>query len=397
MRLLSQQNKDFLNKKTAIIRVDFNVPIVDGKITDNKRILKALPTIKYILDNGGKVVLISHLGRPKGEGFEESLSLQIVQKELEQLLKQDVLLIKDYLQDNTKQTIQESGKKIVLLENIRFFKEEKKGDTDFAKKIATLGDYYVGEAFSAAHRKHASIYNLALEMEAFGGFLMEEELTMLGKIMENPKKPSLAIIGGSKVSTKIDVLTNLSQKVETIIVAGAMAITFLKCLGKNIGNSLHEDNMEETIKKIFENAKANNCNIILPKDFIVSKGLEDKNGQNKTPETMVDDDNIFDIGQESIEAVKNIIAEHNTVVWNGPFGVFEVPPFDRGTNTIGEFVAKRTKENGLISIAGGGDTLSALKLANVLEDLTYYSTAGGAFLEYIEGKTLPGVEVLCTK
>ncbi len=397
MKLLSKQNKDFFKNKTAIIRVDFNVPIVDGKITDNKRILKALPTIKLVLENEGKVILISHLGRPKGEGFEEALSLKIVQKELQDLLKQDVLLVKDYLEKNTKELIQESGNKIILLENIRFFKEEKKNDIDFAKKIAKLGDYYVGEAFSAAHRKHASTYNLALEMEAFTGLLMEQELTMLNKIMENPKKPSLAIIGGAKVSTKIDVLTNLTQKVDTMVVAGAMANTFLKCLGQNIGTSMYEENMQEIIENILKNAEANNCEIILPKDFVVSKSLEDKNFKNKTTETMEDDDKIFDIGEGTVKGLEEIITSHNTVIWNGPFGVFEVPPFDEGTNKIAKLIAKNTKEKGLISIAGGGDTISALKMANVLEDLTYYSTAGGAFLEYIEGKTLPGVEALCTK
>ncbi|MFL1780358.1 Phosphoglycerate kinase [Candidatus Hepatincolaceae symbiont of Richtersius coronifer] len=379
--------------KKVLIRVDVNVPMKDGKITNDDRIVKSAPTIKELSDKKAKVIVISHLGRPAGKGYEEEFSLKPVALALEKAVGKKVAFAKDCIGEETKKLIDkmEDGE-ILMLENVRFYAEESKNDPKFTAKLAELGDLYISDAFSAAHRAHSSTEGLAHLLPHAAGRLMEAELKALEQALGNPKKPVLAIIGGAKISTKLDVLHNLVKKVDYIIVGGGMANTFLYAKGNDIGKSLCEKNMKDECLKIIEEAKRHNCTLVLPVDARIALTLE-KNVTTKNimHGSLPEGYEIFDSGDQSIESFINLIKNVKTLIWNGPLGVFEVTPFDTATFSLAKAAAALTKEGKLVTIAGGGDTVSALQIAGVYNDFTYVSTAGGAFLEWMEGKQLPGV------
>lgn len=380
--------------KKILLRVDFNVPVQDGVITDATRIERALPTIRELKDKGAIVILIAHFGRPKGKDLSESLRL--IADKTSELLGDKVVFIEDTIGEQTQQAVNalQAGQ-VAMLENVRFYPEEEKNDPDFAKQLAALGDIYVNDAFSAAHRAHASIEGVAKLRPAYAGRLMEEELSALQNGLENPQRPMAAIVGGSKVSTKLSVLDNLVQKVDYLVLGGGMQNTFFAAQGVEVGKSLCERDMIPQAKQIMETAAKAGCKIVLPIDRVTVKDF----GAN-APFTIVPFDQLpadqegVDIGPATVENVRNILKTCKTVLWNGPMGVFEVKPFDNGTNGLAKAVAELTKDGTLISVAGGGDTVAALEQAGAINDFTYVSTAGGAFLEWMEGKTLPGVQVL---
>ncbi len=379
---LLQQN---VKGKRVLVRVDFNVPIKNGKVGDTTRIRRVLPTIKKLADAGAKVLLLAHLGRPKGEENPE-FTLEPVSKTLDNLLNgYNVLFNKEDIADG----------EISLLENIRFHAGEEKNDPDFIKELAKKGDIFVSEAFSAAHRAHASTVGIAEHLPTYAGLLMQEELEALEKALGNPEKPVMAIVGGAKVSTKIDLLKNLVSKVDKLAIGGGMANTFLFAQGFNIGTSLCEKDLAETARAILQEAKKTGCEILLPTDVVVADQFsEDAEVVNCPLEIMPADGMIVDIGDATLAAWNQAISESKTVVWNGPAGAFEIKPFSEGTMGLAAHIAERTIHHGLVSIAGGGDTVAALEMARVGDELTYISTAGGAFLEWMEGKELPGVKVL---
>ena len=380
--------------KKVLVRADLNVPTEGTNITDNSRIERFAPTAKLLSDKGAKVIIITHFGRPKGKS--EEFSNKILVNNLSQSIGKPVKFIEDTIGETVKNAINEmTDGEIILLENVRFYKEEEANDTTFAKELASLGDVYVNDAFSTAHRAHASTEGITKYLPSYAGLLMEEEINALTKALENPAHPAIAIVGGSKVSTKLAVLENITKKVDAIVIGGAMANTFLLAQGYNIGASMAEPDMTDTALKIIEEAKKNNCEIILPIDVCVAKEFK-ANAENKFAGiNEVDGDwKIFDVGPETSKMLDTKFETAKTVLWNGPLGVFELIPFDRGTNELAKTVAKLTREGKLISVAGGGDTVSALNNAGVEKDFSYISTAGGAFLEWMEGKELPGVIVL---
>ncbi len=370
--------------KRVLLRVDLNVPMENGRVTDATRLERVAPTITEISAKGGKVILLAHLGRPKGRDPKESLKpvcaalAQVINKPV---AFADVAAMKDG--------------DILCLENTRFYKEEEKNDPAFVAELAKLGDIWVNDAFSAAHRAHASTEGLGHVLPAYAGRTMQAELEALSKALEAPTRPVIAIIGGAKVSTKIDLLENLVNKVDAMVIGGGMANTFLYAQGVGIGKSLAERDLAATALRIIEKADAANCAIILPVDAVVAFHFAANAPSHAygldaiPPEGM-----ILDVGPQSIERILAAIDDAATLVWNGPLGAFELPPFDRGTVVAARHAAARTKEKKLISVAGGGDTVAALNQAGVAQDFTYVSTAGGAFLEWMEGKPLPGVEVL---
>jgi phosphoglycerate kinase len=383
-----------LKGKRVLLRVDLNVPMENGKVTDATRIERVAPTIKEISDKGGKAILLAHFGRPKGRDPKESL--RPVAAEVAHVLKKHVGFADDCVGEAAEKAVaaMKNGD-ILLLENTRFHKEEEKNDPEFVEKLAKLGDVFVNDAFSAAHRAHASTEGLARKLPAYAGRAMQAELDALTKALEAPQRPVIAIVGGAKVSTKLELLENLISKVEALVIGGAMANTFLHAQGVNVQKSLAEKNMAETARRILAKADAANCVIILPVDAIVAFHFKANvplhaYGLDAIPS----DGMVLDIGPQSIERVKGAIDEASTLVWNGPLGAFELPPFDQGTAVIAQHVAERTKAKKLVSVAGGGDTVAALNAAGVTERLTYVSTAGGAFLEWLEGRKLPGVQAL---
>lgn len=380
--------------KKILLRVDFNVPVQDGAITDTTRIERALPTIRELKDKGAIVILVAHFGRPKGKDLSESLRL--IAEKTSELLGETVTFIEDTIGEQTQQAVNalQAGQ-VAMLENVRFYPEEEKNDPEFAKQLAALADIYVNDAFSAAHRAHASIEGVAKLRPAYAGRLMEEELSALQNGLEKPQRPTMAIVGGSKISTKLSVLNNLVQKVDYLVLGGGMQNTFFAAQDIEVGKSLCERDMIPEAKKIMETAEKAGCKIVLPVDRVAVKEF----GAN-VPFTVVPSDQLpadqegVDIGPATVENVSNILKTCKTVLWNGPMGVFELKPFDNGTNGLAKAVADLTKNGTLVSVAGGGDTVAALEQAGVIDDFTYVSTAGGAFLEWMEGKTLPGVEVL---
>jgi phosphoglycerate kinase len=383
--------------KRVLLRVDLNVPMENGKITDATRLERIVPTITEISDKGGKVILLAHFGRPKGRDPKESL--QPVAKELSGIIKRPVAVAEDCIGETAEKavTAMKDGD-ILCLENTRFHKEEEKNDPAFVAALAKLGDIYVNDAFSAAHRAHASTEGLGHKLPAYAGRTMQAELEALSKALEAPTKPVIAIIGGAKVSTKLDLLENLFSKVDALVIGGGMANTFLHAQGVGIGKSLAERDLADTARRILNAAEANNCAIILPVDAVVAFHFEANApshayGLDAIPE----DGMILDIGPQSIKRVQAAIDDAKTLVWNGPLGAFELHPFDKGTVAAALHAAERTKAGKLVSVAGGGDTVAALNQARAADDFTYVSTAGGAFLEWIEGKPLPGVEVLRAK
>jgi phosphoglycerate kinase len=380
--------------KRVLLRVDVNVPMDNGVVTDATRLERIAPTVTEIADKGGKVILLAHLGRPKGRDAKESLKPVAVA--LAKVLKRDVAFADDCIGEAAAKAV--SAMKdgdILCLENTRFHKEEEKNDPSFVAELAKLGDIWVNEAFSAAHRAHATTEGLGHKLPAYAGRLMQAELDALRKALEAPTHPVIAIIGGAKVSTKIDLLENLVSKVDVLVIGGGMANTFLHAQGVDIGKSLCEKDLAETALRIVDKAKAANCEIILPIDAVVAAEFKaNAPSQTFALDAIPPDGMILDVGPRSIDRINAAIDQAATLVWNGPVGAFELAPFDRGTVAAAQHAAERTKAGRLVSIAGGGDTVAALNHAGVAGDFTYISTAGGAFLEWMEGKPLPGVEVL---
>jgi len=382
--------------KTALVRVDFNVPMEGGKVTDDTRLRVALPTIQRLRDAGAKVALLAHFDRPKGQRV-PSMSLQPVVDDLENLLGAPVRFADDCIGPDAVDAIRDlDAGGVVLLENVRFHAAEEANDPVFAQKLADLADLYVNDAFSAAHRAHASTEGVARHIPAYAGESMRRELDALDAALGNPQKPVLGIVGGAKVSTKLDLLKNLVGKLDRLAIGGGMANTFLYAQGVDIGGSLAEKDMAETAREILTEAEAKGCEILLPLDVVVA--TEVKPGvENRTVlarEDIGDDEKILDAGPLTVEKLIKAMALSKTLIWNGPLGVFEVPPFDAATVKAAKAAADLAKSGALVAVAGGGDTVSALNHAGVSDDMTFVSTAGGAFLEWMEGKPLPGVEAL---
>lgn len=389
--------KDLKGKK-VFVRVDFNVPLDENlNITSDKRIRASLPTIKYLMDKGAKVILASHLGRPKGEAKKE-FSLAPVQKKLSEMLGKAVALASDCVGPEVEKAVAAlKDGDVLLLENLRFHKEEEKNDPGFAKRLAALADIYVSDAFGTVHRAHASTEGIAHDLPAYAGFLIEKELKFLGEALDAPKRPFVAIIGGAKISGKLEVLNNLLEKVDTLIVGGGMAYTFFKARGIEVGKSIVEPELIPQAKEILKKAIDKDVPFLLPIDHVVAdKFAEDANVQVVPRTTIPEGWQGVDIGPDTIKKFSNAIKEAKTIIWNGPMGVFEMDKFATGTIEIAKAVAKAT-ENGAISVIGGGDSASAIKKAGLTDKMTHISTGGGASLEYLEGKPLPGIAVLKDK
>jgi phosphoglycerate kinase len=380
--------------KRVLLRVDLNVPMEQGHVSDATRLERIAPTIIEISDKGGKVILLAHFGRPKGRDPKDSL--KPVAAALAQVIKRPIGFADDCIGEVAQKAVaaMKNGD-ILCLENTRFHKEEENNDPAFVTELAKLGDIWVNDAFSAAHRAHASTEGLGHKLPAYAGRTMQAELAALTKALDAPTKPVIAIIGGAKVSTKIDLLENLVRKVDALVIGGGMANTFLHAMGVGIGKSLAEKDLAATALRIIDKAEAANCAIILPVDAVVAfKFHAHAPSHAYGLDAIPPDGMILDVGPQSIERIYAAIDDAATLVWNGPLGAFEMPPFDRGTVRAAKHAAARTREKKLISVAGGGDTVAALNQAGVAGDFTYVSTAGGAFLEWMEGKPLPGVEVL---
>ena len=383
-----------MDGKRVLVRVDLNVPMDNGEVSDATRIERVLPTIREISSKGGKVILLAHFGRPKGRDLKDTLAP--VAKAVEKHLGQAVAFAEDCIGDAAKKAVDAMKKgEVLLLENTRFHPQEEKNDPDFTKALAANGDLFVNDAFSAAHRAHASTEGLAKILPAFAGRTMQAEIEALSKALEKPERPVAAVVGGAKISTKLELLGNLVKKVDILIIAGGMANTFLAAQGKKIGKSLCEKDLIDTAKSILVEADKAKCEIVLPQQVVVAK--EFKAGAASriaSADDVHDDEMILDIGPDEACRIAGILARAKTLVWNGPFGAFEIAPFDKGTVAVAQDAARLTREGKLLSVAGGGDTVSALNHAKAADDFTYVSTAGGAFLEWLEGKALPGVEVL---
>ncbi len=392
-KLKALDEKLNLTNKRIILRVDLNVPIQEGKITDESRINKVIPIIKEFINKKAKVILISHLGRPKGK-IDKKLSLKVISPILENLLNSKVYFANE---SYGVKIIDMSNKikpgEVLLLENIRFNKEEEENDENFAKELAKIGDIYVNEAFSCSHRAHASVYEITKYIDSYAGKLLSEEVEVINTLMNEAKKPVSCIIGGSKISTKIGILTNLVKKMQNIIIVGAMANNFIKYKGHNIGKSLFEKDKEILLEDIIKKCEVNNCKLIIPDDVIVAKSYE-SSAQLKSLNKIEDNDLILDIGENTVKKIYSIIDKSNTILWNGPAGYFELEKFSIGSNKIAKKISDNTKSKSLVSIAGGGDTIAAINKSGCYNEFTYISTAGGAFLELLEGKILPGIKVL---
>ncbi|GGE39011.1 phosphoglycerate kinase [Agaricicola taiwanensis] len=381
--------------KRVLVRVDLNVPMDGGRVTDATRIRAILPTIRDITGKGGKVILLAHFGRPKGKRDPEQ-SLKPLVAPLAEELGKPVAFADDCVGDAARAAVGAMADgDALLLENTRFHAGEEKNDGDFVKALAANGDLYVNDAFSAAHRAHASTEGLARALPAYAGRSMEAELTALAKALGKPERPVVAVVGGAKVSTKLDLLGNLVAKVDYLVIGGGMANTFLAANGGKVGKSLCEHDLAATARDIVKKAEAAGCRIVLPVDVVVAKEFK-ANAANRTVglDGVADDEMILDAGPKSVDEVNKIIDGAKTLVWNGPFGAFELTPFDAATVAVAKHAAERTKAGKLLSVAGGGDTVAALNHAGAGESFTYVSTAGGAFLEWLEGKSLPGVEAL---
>lgn len=380
--------------KVVLLRADLNVPVQDGRVTDTTRIERLLPTLDLLCRKGARIVVLSHFGRPKGK--DPLLSLAPIGKQLAALFKKPVGFVNDCIGSVVENTIaaMKDGD-IVLLENVRFYPEEEKNDPDFAKKIAVLGQAYVNDAFSCAHRAHATTTGIAEFLPSYAGLLMEEELKALGMALEHPKPPVMAIVGGAKISTKLDLLNNLVNKMDVLVLGGGMANTFLAATGTPVGKSLCEREMKTQALAVMEAAKKRPCRIILPVDGVVAQEFKE-GAASKTVDirSIGDADMVLDIGEKTAALIKDELEQAGTILWNGPLGAFETKPFDQGTKAIAKAVADLTTQKKTISVAGGGDTVSALAATGVEEKMTYVSAAGGAFLEWLEGKSLPGVKAL---
>ena len=381
--------------KRVLLRLDLNVPIENGVVSDATRIDRALPTLRDLMARGARVVVLSHFGRPKN-GPDKENSLEPVAAVLGAHLKAPVAFAHDCIGDVAAQAVGKLGDgQVLLLENTRFHKGEEKNDPAFVAELAKLGDLYVNDAFSAAHRAHASTEGLAHKLPAYAGRGMQAELEALSAALEQPKRPVAAVVGGAKVSSKLDLLGNLTKKVDFLIIGGGMANTFLAAEGKAVGKSLCEKDLLDTARAIVEAARAAKCEIVLPVDVVVAKEFKAHAPSHVVSVDHVGaDEMILDLGPKSVARIEELLGAAKTLVWNGPFGAFELTPFDAGTNAVAKVAAGLTDSGKLLTVAGGGDTVSALNQAGVGQHFTYISTAGGAFLEWLEGKPLPGVEAL---
>jgi phosphoglycerate kinase len=381
--------------KRVLVRVDLNVPMDHGVVSDTTRIDRILPTIRELADKGAKVILLSHFGRPKN-GPDHENSLAPLAQVLAQHLGRSVGFCADCIGEGVEAVISTMASgAVLLLENTRFYKGEEKNDPDFVAALARNGDIYVNDAFSAAHRAHASTEGLAHILPAYAGRTMQAEVEAISAALEAPKRPLAAVVGGAKVSTKLDLLGNLIKKVDVLIIGGGMANTFLAAQGKNVGKSLCERDLLDTARAIIAGAQAEKCTLVLPVDAVVTQEFKAHAAHRiVSVDAMGADDMMLDIGPASVKAVAHALETCATLVWNGPFGAFELAPFDAGTNAVAQAAAALTRAGRLMTLAGGGDTVSALNHAGVAADFSYISTAGGAFLEWLEGKTLPGVQTL---
>ena len=382
-----------LNQKKILLRLDLNVPLSNGKITDTTRIDKILPTINFLLKNNAKIVILSHIGRPRGKVVNE-LSLKPICESLKNKLNKNIKFISKNIKEvNSVDLFDNYDEKIVILENLRFYEEEEKNDTEFAKHLASLADVYVNDAFSCSHRAHASTFEITKFIPSYAGLQLNLEIDALNKITSEIKKPITCIIGGSKISSKINIIKNLIPKFDNIIIVGGMANNVLKFKGHNIGKSIQEDNCDKIIEEIFSLSVKKNCKIIYPEDVTVGKNL---NGSPEIKELndVLEDELILDIGPKSIKNINNIIEKSNTILWNGPAGYFENPDFAKGSLEIMKKIIEKNKANTIYSVAGGGDTVALLNSVGAVNNFDFVSTAGGAFLEYLEGKELPGIKAL---
>jgi phosphoglycerate kinase len=382
-----------LNQKKVLLRLDLNVPLDDGKITDTTRIDKILPTIKFLLKNDSKIIILSHVGRPKGKIVNE-LSLKPICQDLEKKLNENIRLVTKNLKEITsKELFNDRDEKIIMLENLRFNQEEEGNNNKFAKHLASLADIYVNDAFSCSHRAHASIFEITKFLPSYAGLQLNLEIDALTKITSEIKKPVTCIIGGSKISTKINIIKNLIPIFDNIVIVGGMANNILKYKGHNIGKSIQEINCDQIIEEIFSLSKNKNCKIIYPEDVTVGKDL---NGAPEIKEVnkVSDDELILDIGPKTIQTINKLIEKSKTILWNGPAGYFENPNFAKGSLEIAKKIVEKNKANTIYSVAGGGDTVALLNGMSVINNFNFVSTAGGAFLEYLEGKELPGISAL---
>jgi phosphoglycerate kinase len=386
-----------LNGKRVLVRVDLNVPMENGKVTDATRLTRIAPTLTEIAGKGGKAILLAHFGRPKGRDAKDSL--KPVADALAAILERPVAFAEDCVGEAAETAIgRMKAGDILCLENTRFHKEEEKNDPVFVDQLAALGDVYVNDAFSAAHRAHASTEGIGHRLPAYAGRTMQAEVEALSKALEAPQRPVAAIAGGAKVSTKLDLLGNLLDKVDVLMIGGAMANTFLLAQGRTVGKSLVERDLVETARAILNKAKAKGREIVLPVDVVVAKEFK-AHAPSRVAclDDIADDEMILDIGPKSVAHAVSVLARCKTLVWNGPFGAFEMEPFDTGTVEVAEAAAELTQAGKIVSVAGGGDTVAALNAAGAADRFSYVSTAGGAFLEWLEGKSLPGVEILRAK
>ena len=382
-----------LNQKKILLRLDLNVPLKDGVVTDETRINKIVPVIDFLIKKKSKIIIISHVGRPKGE-INKKLSLKPICENLEKKINHKIKLFSDNVFKLKKEDLfKNADDQIVLLENVRFYKEEEKNDTFFAKHLAKLGDLYVNDAFSCSHRSHASVSKITQFLPSFAGLQLESEINALKKVTTEIKRPITCIIGGSKITTKIGIIKNLIPKFDNIIIVGGMANNIIDYQGNNVGKSIKEENYEIIVKEIFETSNNHSCKIIFPEDVLVGKNLNDTS-KTKELNDIKNDDLILDIGPKTIKKIKEIIEISNTVLWNGPAGYFENPNFANGSYEIAKAISIRNKKKSIYSVVGGGDTIAVINQINVLKDFNFVSTAGGAFLEYLEGKELPGIKAL---
>jgi phosphoglycerate kinase len=387
--------KDYenLNQKKVLLRLDLNVPLKNGVITDQTRINKILPVIEFLLNKNSQIIVVSHVGRPKGK-INDDLSLKPVCENLGKKINKKIKIISnDIFKLKREDLFKDPNDQIVFLENIRFYKEEEKNDIYFAKQLAELADLFVNDAFSCSHRAHASVCKITEFLPSFAGLQLETEINALKKVTSEIKKPITCIIGGSKISTKIGIIKNLIPKFNNIIIVGGMANNILSYNGNQIGKSIKEENCEKIIDEIFETSKNYSCKITYPEDVLVGKNMEDVS-QVKELNNINDDDLILDIGPKTVNKIKNIIQNSETVLWNGPAGYFENVNFANGSYEIAKAIGKKNKDKSIYSVVGGGDTIALINQINILKDFNFVSTAGGAFLEYLEGKELPGIKAL---
>jgi len=386
-------NEKNLNNKKILLRLDLNVPFENGRISDTTRIDKILPTLNFLMQKKTKVIILSHVGRPKGKIVKE-LSLKPIGEDLKKKLNTTVKLITESIYEiKNKDFFEKFDEEILILENIRFYVEEEQNDHKFAEHLASLGDIYVNDAFSCSHRAHASIHQISKYLPSYSGLQLDLEVAALNKITYDITKPITCIIGGSKISTKIDIIKNLIPKFDNIIIVGGMANNFIEYFGNNIGKSIKEKNCNEIVEQIISLSKKKDCKIIYPDDVLVSKDL---NGSSKNKELnqILPDEMILDIGPKTIDKIIDIIDNSKTILWNGPAGYFENPNFANGSIKIAKKIIENNKSNKIFSVVGGGDTVSLLNRLKVVNNFNFVSTAGGAFLEYLEGKKLPGINAL---